>query len=729
MDSVDMKQEALGYVGQGVYVFPVLKNDNYPFGSRHDTASTDIEQVEKYWKMNPKLNIGIETGSRSGLVVLRFKNIDAFNEVETYGLPITPIAKAGRGIDVYFKYQDDVAEQFDQDRFPGVALHGDDMYVLAPPSVVLPQSTAPIEKADVYSWFEGKSLADVSLAEMPDWLFKKQTSQDTLVTDPVVVEVDVVDVVDQVEEFMEPRQQVVAEEVNSDPLNVVAAEILVAVVKEQDVNDLPSTDIKPGPVVGEWKRPVLFDKHHVEEIKADLLPSWLGAYAKAVCDSKQTPEGLAVMLGLSMIATGVQKKFVVAPYGDDAYTEQLALWTLTVMNSGERKSPILNAMRAPLVAWQKEQAVLLRDRILETKTEISVSEKRIEKLHKDAATEDDSEKRQALMDQITAIRRAMPVEVKAPVLWTSDVTAEELQDMLAEHGERMALLSAEGNIFEVMGGLYSDKVNVDIFLQAYSGEPTSINRRSRKAELDSPALTFGMAVQPSVIESFARGGKSAFRGKGALARFLYCVPESMVGYRDTDLDIRVPREIKARYEAGVKRLLSMPTPNTPQMLTLDDDAFKVYKDLDRKNEKMMVAGGELELMSDWGGKLPGNALRIAGLMHLVEHDLESTVISMDTMVKAVRLCDLLVEHAKAAFAMAGEYKYDADAKKAYEWIKEHGFKPFTKTAFGEKFKNSKKDQLDSMLSDLMKRNIIKELVVKTSGKSATNYISNPHLMQ
>ena len=60
-------------------------------------------------------------------------------------------------------------------------------------------------------------------------------------------------------------------------------------------------------------------------IPAALLPDYLGEMAQAVAESTQTASASAVMLTLPMIAAAVQRRFVVAPFGDDDYTEPLAI--------------------------------------------------------------------------------------------------------------------------------------------------------------------------------------------------------------------------------------------------------------------------------------------------------------------------------------------------------------------------------------------------------------------
>jgi hypothetical protein len=719
MENVDFKQAALEYILK-VPVIPVMAKKNEPL--QGIVGSTDPVMVEKWWRFN--MNIGMPTGKGSGIFVVSFASKEAYEEAQSKGIPLTPVSTDGKSFYVFFNYKDGIEDLLNEDVIEKTNVTYNKKYVLLPPSVV--EMPAMHGRSELYSWFEERSITDVPLADIPSWMLKG--NEDTIeldVHEPDTVEIKSFD--DNIKD-------------DEDQTDIATVTEKIISEDEEPVNIHPFTDNNHSlPIDRSWNVPRLFDQHYAEEIKADLLPSWLGDYAKAISESKQTPEGLAVMLGLSMVATCVQKKFVVAPHGDDEYIEPLALWTVTVLKSGERKSQVLKALREPLISWQKGQAELLKDRIFETSTAISIAQGRIEKLHKDAVKLDDTAERQNILSQINEIKRTMPVEVKAPVLWTGDITAEELQDMLVEHGERMAVLAAEGNIFEVMGGLYSDKVNIDIFLQAYSGESTRINRRSRKAELDNPALTFGMAVQPAVIEAFAKGPKAQFRGKGALARFLYCIPEPMVGQRDTDLDIKVPEEIKVKYEDGVKGLLSIPMVvdgsgrELSRMLTLDDEAFKVYKDFLRKNEKRMAVGGELEPINDWGAKLSGSSLRIAGLMHLVEHGAGSTVIGKDTMAKAVHLCELLVEHAKAAFAMAGAYVSSAngkasDAKKMFHWMQENGFTDFDRTNCYKKFKPIKKEQLELALSELEGRHLIREQRISTAGANAINYICNPALV-
>lgn len=730
---------ALSYAKRGIPVFPLFPKGTTNAVKWDVDATTEQDQINKWWTKNPAYNIGIVTGKKSGIVVIVFLTPEAWAIGLERGLPVTPVVEIGKEHHVYCRYQGDADYSLKGAFLQGIDLRSDGRFVIASPSMLVQYPGTMKEKADIYSWADGKGLDNFELADVPEWLLEpKEVDEGALsVPMPATVEGDV-DLSESESATMGIKEIDLSAEIIELP--VVLNTKTELPTSEGEVLESFEGNCEQGsetiPLkVEDWKAPVLFEGVSVAEIKAELLPSWLGEYAGAISQSKQTPEGLAVMLGLSIVATCLQKKYVVAPYGDDEYTEPLSLWTVTVLKSGERKSPILNAMRSPIIAWEKEQAEQLKTQIRETTTAINIAEKRIEELQRKAAKEGDATARQDIVDETSEIQENIPMQVRAPVLWTADVTPEALQDLLADNGERMALLSDEGNIFEIMAGLYSDnKVNIDIFLQAYSGMPTKIRRRTREVNLDKPALTFGLAVQPVVIESFANGSKKQFRGKGAVGRFLFCLPSSMLGKRVAGQRARVPDEVKSRYEDGIRGLLTVPKVfnaagvEIPRVLELDDEAYRLWVEFDSRVEVMLGEGGELEFLDDWGGKLPGNALRIAGLFHLVENGPDNLVLGKSSLDKAVTLCNLLIQHTKAALGLIGADEPLSDARRIFQWMQKGGFEVFTRSECSAAFKGViDKDRLDNAFTELEERNIVKELLIPTLGRSSKHYISNPVL--
>lgn len=63
-----------------------------------------------------------------------------------------------------------------------------------------------------------------------------------------------------------------------------------------------------------------------------------------------------------------------------------------------------------------------------------------------------------------------------------DVTSEKLASVLAENKGWAAIVSAEGDIFNILSGLYSRNVNIDLFLKCHSGDTIRVDRVGRESE-------------------------------------------------------------------------------------------------------------------------------------------------------------------------------------------------------------------------------------------------------
>ena len=225
----------------------------------------------------------------------------------------------------------------------------------------------------------------------------------------------------------------------------------------------------------------------------------------------------------------------------------------------------------------------------------------------------------------------------------------------------------------MIAGRYSDKApNLDVYLKAYSGDPIRVDRHSRPPEfISDPCLTVVITVQPDVIRDLA--GNRAFRGRGFLARWLYSLQSSKVGYRDNKA-LPVQPEVRAKWREVLTSTLKLPYPTDggAPLIYLSpsaDEEFQVFRD---EVETDLRPGGDLDDIADWGNKLCGNVARIAGLLHVLQYSEGSypweTDISAETMSNAIRLDNYFKEHAKAAFASMGADPRIASAKKVWAAI-------------------------------------------------------------
>jgi putative DNA primase/helicase len=115
-----------------------------------------------------------------------------------------------------------------------------------------------------------------------------------------------------------------------------------------------------------------------------------------------------------------------------------------------------------------------------------------------------------------------------------------------------------------------------------------------------------------------------FRGRGLLARFLYFLPESRLGFRKLETK-PVPDKIAQLWLHLVNSLLSIePRLDNqdrvlPYIIKLSNEAGQEWGDFWNIVEVEMRPGGRFEQIPDWAGKLPGAAARIAGLFHCIEN--------------------------------------------------------------------------------------------------------------
>lgn len=506
---------------------------------------------------------------------------------------------------------------------------------------------------------------------------------------------------------------------------------------ERPAKTPPSTDqAEPEAAEREWMTPVLFDQINTPEIPTSLFPSPLSEYLHAVAESVQVPEGMVTMVALAVLATCAQKRFEVHVTGK--YSEPLSLWTLTALPPASRKTAVLDELRKPIVEWERAQSIEMAASISDYEDKKEINELRVKELQRQAAKEHDQHERLALVKEISDLKKELGPPISAPRLWTDDTTPERLQGLMADHGERMALVSDEGGIFELMAGLYSDgKANVDVFLKSHAGSAVRVDRASRTVHLQKPALTFGLTVQPAVVGDLCSGDKRRFRGNGLLARFLYCLPVSNIGSRDVLQQKETPSELFYRYDALIRDLLSIPARLDPsgteiaRQLNLSPDALDALKAFASEIEKKQGAGGEYEDIQDWTGKLPGAVARIAGLFHLAQYGAEAEQhcnLNADTMTSAVKLGALLIPHAQAAFESMILDRAVADAKVLYKWIVERGEPSFRQTEAHRsksRFKNNKIDRLMQALDVLITRNIISGQEKIPTRKPTLLYWVNP----
>lgn len=419
-----------------------------------------------------------------------------------------------------------------------------------------------------------------------------------------------------------------------------------------------------------WQDLIPLDTPRLPRLAPDVLPSWAGGFAADLAAATETPPELPIALTLAAASVATARRLTVEVH--HGYREPTNTWFAVALPPGNRKSAVESATTAPLRAWEQDAARDLESEIRRVTSEVATMQARVKELRNRAAKNGDLE----AADEAADIEVRIPEIPRVPQLWTSDATPERLGVLLAENGECMAWLSSEGGVFDLLNGRYSNGIpNLDLTLKAWSGDAERVDRGSRPpVYLNSPALTLGLSPQPEMLRGLA--AMPGFRGRGLLGRFLYLLPPSPLGYRS--LTPRPMREgTRSAYAAGLRAMLDWPALTDDEgrerryLLKLAPEARAAWLDFARGIEADMRPGGDFEHATDWAGKAPGQAARIAGVLHGIEHAHGrpwEVAISPETMASALRITATIAVHSLAALDLMGADPSIAAARKVWEWI-------------------------------------------------------------
>ncbi|MER2078064.1 YfjI family protein [Psychrobacillus psychrotolerans] len=413
------------------------------------------------------------------------------------------------------------------------------------------------------------------------------------------------------------------------------------------------------PLEEQWERPIDIENTNLPVFNTDVFPKWLRDYIEAVAEETQTPKDVAAMASIALLSTIISGSFEVKL--TNSWTETLNTYTVMALDPANRKSAVFNLFIKPIDEYIKNQSKILLPTIAEENAKRTASRKRLNVLQEQFSKTKSGKEDISLLNEIEKLAKETDDQlnplVKIPRFYTNDVTPEQLAQLLFENGERLSILSAEGaELFEMIAGRYSNKSNLDLYLKAYSGDNVTIDRvNGRSISLNKPKLTLGLFVQPIVLQQLP----SNFTNRGLTQRFLFFLPKSFIGYRKVETE-EIPLEVEDSFKKNINSLLDIK--NAGLILTFDEEARQYLTCILEEIERMLSNQDLNPEFKGWLGKLCGQIIRIAGLIHVSENisnllnEIPKT-INIQTLYKADSLRNYFISHAEQTFGRIGEDKY------------------------------------------------------------------------
>jgi hypothetical protein len=465
------------------------------------------------------------------------------------------------------------------------------------------------------------------------------------------------------------------------------------------------------------------------------LPNWITSHTQQTAQNIQTPEDLPLVLALSALSVATLGNTKIC-YPRQNWTQPLNLYTITALPPSTGKSPAKNAIFAPLEEHEQQRIQQAQQQKLQYEQDKRILEGR-RKTNEDKAIRHNSGSVEAQSAQHEAAEANQElVNLKPPSngqLILDDTTAEALGVALQQNNGRIAIVSAEGGVFDKLAGMYNDQgaTNIDIYLEAWSGGRHTVNRIKRDPiHIPSANLAIATTIQPHTLAQI--GANKTFAGRGLLARFLVSYPTSNIGYRDRLRHTTHNTDTEQLYNENLTHI-ARTNDTTQRTITLDGPASDHFAQWDQNLEHQLQLGATLEHIPEWIGKLRANTIRIAGLLHIAWME-QTDTISLKTMQHAIEIAEYFLKHIIHIAEQWTTLEGNEHAFRVVKWIQDDKIEEFTVSELHKKFRRlfNKVEDTTPTIEFLVENNYLRPtfegpLTVGVRGKTSPKYVCNPYI--
>lgn len=465
----------------------------------------------------------------------------------------------------------------------------------------------------------------------------------------------------------------------------------------------------------QWGQVIPFENNNTSNFPTNAIPT-INNFLEELSTFTQTDVALASTIVLPVLSNCLQKKFkvnvsVTKKASEKGFLEQLSLFSMAVLGSGERKSPVFKVLVDPLRQYQfdynlkiekdvkifNHKVELLKEQIKAQRKIISASNSKNKELARD-------EYNRLIEEEVNLV----PIKFKSLV--ENDITLERTASLMHENEGKLGIFSDEGGVIKTWSGKY-DSNDIEVILSAYSGTTFSVRRQTRdEFIIKEPALSVAIATQEGTLSEML--DNEHFKDKGLNARFLFSKPKSMVGDREIITE-PISKKQNDLYINTINRLLNLKHDN--EIINFTDEAHQELIKYRQQHENNLKES--LKDMREWASKYIGNLVRICGILHIIKNldALENEevpfipAISLETFKEAKKVSEYFLDNAKKIFLTTERCKEYKDAQYVLDKIKQN-FKGgvINKRDLFQKCRGAfaKTNDINPVLNELIERNYI-----------------------
>lgn len=404
---------------------------------------------------------------------------------------------------------------------------------------------------------------------------------------------------------------------------------------------------------------------HPATMDMRLMPKPLADVVCHVAEAMQAPVEMAWGVAMAVLATAIGKR---AKIKLPTHVEPSPIWTCSILPPGSRKSGVFNALVSPLDEIEAEMQERWHEEWLQWNAEKELAEANIAEIKKQLRKKTGD--RRALALELKEEMQIVEAEPVKPRLYLTDTTTEALRKALAAHGS-IGLLSAEGSSVVETFGRYSGSKGADmaLFLSAHAGDPDKGARVSGTHGIREALASMGITAQPDVLQAIGRDRMA--KGRGLVDRLLFLMPPDPRGTRDYHSQVALDDVVMQKWSGMVRTVFDTEAGESPVLVEVSGEASEAWIEFAQGIEDRQKPGADLRGMSGFASKLAGAVGRIALAYNFAKgQDIEAKV-DVATMLSAIGVGHVLIEHAKAAMQMMGEDETTVRARMVAEGIARH----------------------------------------------------------
>lgn len=371
----------------------------------------------------------------------------------------------------------------------------------------------------------------------------------------------------------------------------------------------------------------LVSRFEAHPYPVDALPDSIRDAVIEVQAFMQAPMPMVANSAVSALSLAIQG------FADVERASKLAgpcsLYTLTIADSGERKTTVDGFFMKPIREYEAEVRETKKADLLRYESDMEVFEAK-KSGYKDAI------KAQTKSGELTAFTENALRDLEAkerpkkPIIprWIySDATPEALANELVTNWPVGALVSSEAGSVLGGAGMSKDSAmrNMARLNELWEGRVPA-TERVQGISYSGAEVRFSVSlqVQEETIRAFFENTKGLARGTGFLARFFLAWPASTMGTRFWEEPPGGWPCLNA-FTSRVKDILKEPIPVnsdtgeiSPLMHRFSDDGKAAWIEFYNAVEKELGIGGEMTDVKDVASKTADNAARLACIFHVFQ---------------------------------------------------------------------------------------------------------------